>query len=151
MSPRITRGAHRGRLPNPQQREHNNSETKGMGIFFTLFPLAPLFYSGRAAPAFLPACRAESCLYRAFPTATATTTHVPIRLTGPVTPLNAKTPRQTGPQDGPARHAGNTYPNARLATIHHYCVGPGGGCFLEITLATMTQRPQQRPQPHSFP
>lgn len=53
-------------------------------------PTRPPFYSGRAAPAFLPACRAESCLYRAFPTTTATTTHVPIRLTGPVTPLNAK-------------------------------------------------------------
>lgn len=103
MSPRITRGAHRGRLPKPQQREHNNPETKGIVFFSSFFPPSPLFYSGRAAPAFLPACRAESCLYRAFPTATATTTHVPIRLTGPVTPLNAKPhgklARRTGRSD----------------------------------------------------
>lgn len=107
MSPRITRRAHRA-----DSQTHNRGNTtalkqRGWAFFFSFFPpLAPRFYSGRAAPAFLPACRAGSCLYRAFPTATTTTTHVPIRLTGPVTPLNAKPHRKTGRRNGPGRHAG---------------------------------------------
>lgn len=72
--------------------EHESSDNKRTQFFFSCF------FSGWAAPALLPSSRAESCLYRAFPIATATTTR-PIRLTGPVTPRHAKTHRiwpQTG-------------------------------------------------------
>lgn len=111
---------------------HNRGNTttlkqKGW-VFFLLFfpPLAPLFYSGRAAPAFLPACRAESCLYRAFPTATATTTHVPIRLTGPVTPLNAK------PHGKLARRTGRPDTQATLTLtpdLPRFTITLRGGCY----------------------
>lgn len=105
---RASPGGHTEQTPKPTTEGTQQPWNKGDGLFFFLFfpPLASRFYSGRAAPAFLPACRAGSCLYRAFPTATTTTTHVPIRLTGPVTSLNAKPHRKTGRRNGPGRHAG---------------------------------------------
>lgn len=108
------------RLPNPQQREHNSHENKRTVLFFSFF------YSGRAAPALLPASRAESCLYRAFPTATATTTHAPsawLALSHHGTPK----PTATGHKQARPTHR-HTYPNTRLPTINHYSGGLGG-CF----------------------
>lgn len=89
--PQTTRRTHR---PDSQTRSRENTtamKTKGHSFFSFFF--SPVVHSGRAAPARLPASRAESCLYRAFPTTTATTTTRPIRLTGPVTPRHAKTHR----------------------------------------------------------
>lgn len=95
------RGAHRGRLSNPQQGVHNNPETKGMGFFSSFFStLDPLFHSGRAAPAFLPACRAESCLYRAFPHSHRYNNTRPHPPDWPCHAAQRQTPRQTGPRNG---------------------------------------------------
>lgn len=107
------------RLPNPQQREHNGRENKGCFFF-------PVFDSGSTPPALLPASRAESCLYRAFPAATATITHAPsawLALSHHSTPK----PTATSHRQARSTHK-HTYPNTRLPTINHYS-GRLGGCF----------------------
>lgn len=130
------------RYPNSQSRGSRTAmKTKEQSFFF--------FYSGRAAPAFLPASRAKSCLYRAFPT----TTHAPSAWLALSHQGTAKPTPTVHNQAGPAHNY--TYPNTRLPTINHYSgglMGLGGwwGCFLQITQPRWLSGPQQHPQPHSF-
>lgn len=96
------------------------------------------FYSGRAAPAFLPASRAKSCLYRTFPT----TTHAPSAWLALSHHGTAKPTATVHNQAGPAHS--HTYPNTRLPTINHYSGGLMGLLFTDHP-ATMTQQATTTP------
>lgn len=92
-------GGHTQQTPKPTTAGHKED-----GAYFS--PLAPLFYAGRAAPAFLPACRARSCLYRAFPHRRRYNNTRPHPPEWPCHAARRQTPPQTGPQHRAAPHAG---------------------------------------------
>lgn len=125
--------------PDSQTHSRGNTtvmKTKGQSVFFSAF------YSGRAVPALLPASRGESCLYRAFPAVTATTTHAPSAW---LALSHQGTPKPTATVHHQARPAHrHTYPNTRLPTINHYSGGLRG-LLLQITLTAMTQQATTTP------